>query len=97
LLGGNGERQNIWIVKKILEILNINESLIVHVGDRKGHDKRYAIDFTKSQKELGFFPEKSIEQRLEETVEWYVVNQDWWEPLKPQADVIAQKYLSKRI
>ena len=97
LFGGNGEKQNIWIVKKILELLDKPENLIVHVGDRKGHDLRYAIDFSKAQKELGYEPSKSIDQWLKDTVEWYVNNEDWWKPLKKKADVLAEKYLEKRI
>ncbi|HPQ79612.1 MAG TPA: dTDP-glucose 4,6-dehydratase [Candidatus Dojkabacteria bacterium] len=97
LFGGNGERQNIWIIKKILEYLNKAESLIVHVGDRKGHDVRYAIDNTNSRKELGYSPDKDIEGWLKETVDWYVNNQDWWKPLKPLADKQAEGYLAKRI
>jgi len=97
LFGGDGERHNIWIVKKILEYLKKPESLIVHVGDRKGHDVRYAIDNTKSNKELGYTPEKGIDEWLKDTVDWYVKNQDWWKPLKPKADQQAQRYLSKRL
>jgi len=97
LFGGDGERENIWIVKKILEYLNKPESLIVHVGDRKGHDVRYAIDNSKSEKELGYKPEKSVEDWLKETVQWYVDNKKWWEPLKPVADKQAERYLEKRI
>ncbi|HNW33038.1 MAG TPA: dTDP-glucose 4,6-dehydratase [Candidatus Dojkabacteria bacterium] len=97
LFGGDGERENIWIIKKILEYLNKPESLIVHVGDRKGHDVRYAIDNTKSNKELGYSPDKDIEGWLKETVDWYVKNQDWWKPLKPKADKQAEGYLAKRI
>ncbi|KUK76223.1 MAG: dTDP-glucose 4,6-dehydratase [candidate division WS6 bacterium 34_10] len=97
LFGGNGEKQNIWIVKKILKLLDKPEDLIVHVGDRKGHDLRYAIDFSKAQKELGYEPSKSIDQWLKDTVEWYVNNEEWWKPLKKKADILAEKYLSKRI
>ncbi len=97
LFGGNGEKQNIWIVKKILELLDKPEDLIVHVGDRKGHDLRYAIDFSKAQKELAYEPSKSIDQWLKDTVEWYVNNEDWWKPLKKKADILAEKYLEKRI
>ena len=97
LFGGDGERENIWIIKKILEYLNKPESLIVHVGDRKGHDVRYAIDNSKSNKKFGYSPDKNIEGWLKETVDWYVNNQEWWEPLKPKADIQAQRYLSKRL
>lgn len=97
LFGGNGEKENIWIVKKILELLDKPKDLIVHVGDRKGHDLRYAIDFSKAQKELGYEPSKSIDQWLEDTVNWYVNNEDWWKPLKKKADILAEKYLEKRV
>lgn len=93
LLGGNGERSNVWIVKEILKILDKPESLIQFVGDRKGHDFRYAIDYSKANKELGFNPKKPIEERLIETVDWYKENKDWWIPLKESADIIAENYL----
>ncbi|GAB4284013.1 MAG: dTDP-glucose 4,6-dehydratase [Candidatus Dojkabacteria bacterium] len=96
LLGGNGERENIWIIKKILKMLGKSEDLIVHVGDRKGHDRRYAIDFSKAKKELGFEPLKTLEDRLKETVEWYINNENWWRENKKKADVIAEKYLNAK-
>lgn len=97
ILGGHGEKPNIYIIKEILKLLEKPESLIVHVGDRKGHDKRYAMDFTKAKTELGFEPQKPLEKRLEETVQWYVNNQDWWAPLKAEGDRIAEAYLKNRI
>jgi dTDP-glucose 4,6-dehydratase len=97
LFGGDGERENIWIVKKVLEYLDKPESLIVHVGDRKGHDVRYAIDNSKSEKELGYKPEKSVEEWLKETVQWYVDNEEWWKPLKSVADKQADRYLATRL
>ena len=97
ILGGHGEKPNIYLLKEILKILNKPESLLVHVGDRKGHDKRYAMDYTKANSELGFEPQKSLESRLEETVRWYQDNEDWWTPLKVEADKIAIAYLEKRI
>jgi dTDP-glucose 4,6-dehydratase len=97
ILGGHGEKPNIYIVKEILKLLEKPETLIVYVGDRKGHDKRYAMNFTKAKNELGFEPQKPLEKRLEETVQWYVDNQDWWAPLKEEADRIAEGYLKNRI
>lgn len=94
LLGGNGERENIWIVNKILDILNKPKDLIVHVGDRKGHDKRYSIDYSKAKNELGFEPSDNIDNRLKQTVNWYLENHDWWRDLKNKADIIANKYLN---
>lgn len=97
ILGGHGEKPNIYLLKEILKILKKPESLLVHVGDRKGHDKRYAMDYTKAKTELGFKPQKSLESRLEETVNWYKNNEAWWTPLKDEADKIAAEYLAKRI
>lgn len=97
MLGGNGERENIWIINEILRLLDKPKSLIVHVGDRKGHDPRYAVDFSKAKAELGYTPSKPIEEWIADTVEWYKENRAWWEPLKPAADKIAEKYLSKRL
>ena len=97
LFGGEGEKPNIWIITKILEYLDKPESLIVHVGDRKGHDHRYAIDFSKAQTELGYKQSKPVDEWLKETVQWYTDNKEWWKPLKPEADKQAEAYLSKRL
>ncbi|MCA9382772.1 dTDP-glucose 4,6-dehydratase [Candidatus Dojkabacteria bacterium] len=97
ILGGHGEKTNKWIVSKILELLGKDEGLMVHVGDRKGHDERYAMDFSKAKDELGFAPQKPIEERLKETAEWYKNNQEWWQDSKKVADQIAEKYLANRI
>lgn len=97
ILGGHGEKPNLYIIKKILEILKKPEELIVHVGDRKGHDRRYAMDFTKASTDLGFLPQKKLEERLEETVNWYKENEWHWKETKKEADKIANKYLKQRI
>ena len=97
ILGGDGEKENIWIIKEILKILGKPESLIVYVEDRLGHDERYAMDYTKAKTELGFVPEKNISERLVETVAWYQKNQEWWKNQKPVADKLAEQYLEKRI
>ena len=94
MLGGNGERHNIDVVKEILKILGKPESLIVHVGDRKGHDRRYAADYSKAKKELRFEPEATFDKWLEETVKWYKENEWWWKGNKTEADKIAEKYLA---
>lgn len=81
-VGGYNEIPNIEIVKLICKELNKPESLIVHVEDRKGHDKRYAIDPTKIGRELGWFPETTFEEGLKKTIQWYLKNREWWEKLK---------------
>jgi dTDP-glucose 4,6-dehydratase len=81
-VGGNNERTNIFIVKTILGLLNKPESLITYVKDRLGHDRRYAIDSTKIQNELGWKPKYTFETGIKETVEWYLNNQEWWAKIK---------------
>ena len=81
-IGGNNEKQNIEIVKLILNDLNKPESLIKYVDDRLGHDRRYAIDSSKIQNELGWKPEYTFETGIKETIKWYLDNQNWMEQIK---------------
>ncbi|QIB27588.1 dTDP-glucose 4,6-dehydratase [Caloranaerobacter azorensis] len=81
-VGGNNEKKNIEIVKLILEKLGKPESLIKYVKDRPGHDRRYAIDNTKITTELGWEPSYTFEQGMEETIQWYLDNRDWWEKIR---------------
>lgn len=76
-IGGNCEIKNIEIVKMILDILNKPHSLINYVEDRLGHDRRYAIDASKIKKELGWEPAFKFEEKIKDTIQWYVENQDW--------------------
>ena len=76
-LGGHSERTNLDVVKTILDIMHKPESLITFVEDRKGHDLRYAIDSTKTERELGWDRTYNFEKGLEETVNWYLNNEAW--------------------
>ena len=78
-IGGHNERANIDVVKTILQQLGKGEDLIEYVGDRKGHDRRYAIDPTKIHNELGWLPETKFEDGIKATVQWYLDNRQWWE------------------
>jgi len=80
--GSNNEKKNIEIVKLILSTLDKPESLIKYVKDRAGHDRRYAIDASKTIKELGWKPLISFETGISKTIEWYINNQKWWEEIK---------------
>ncbi|MBU5444363.1 dTDP-glucose 4,6-dehydratase [Paenibacillus sp. MSJ-34] len=77
-VGGNNERTNVQIVKTILQELGKPESLITHVTDRPGHDRRYGIDATKLTTELGWQPKHNFETGIKETIKWYLENQQWW-------------------
>jgi len=81
-LGGDAEMKNIDITKMILKEFGFGREMMEFVKDRKGHDFRYAIDFTKIQKELKWRPSHNFEQGLKETINWYRNNEKWWKPLK---------------
>ena len=78
-IGGHNERANIDVVKTILQQLNKGEELIEYVSDRKGHDRRYAIDPTKIHEELGWLPKTKFEDGIKATTQWYLDNRNWWE------------------
>lgn len=80
-IGGHNERQNIQVVKRILSELGKPESLITYVADRKGHDRRYAIDPAKIYAKLGWLPETSFDDGIRETIKWYLQHKDWWQAI----------------
>jgi dTDP-glucose 4,6-dehydratase len=77
-IGGNNEKENIEIVRLILQTLGKDETLITYVKDRLGHDKRYAIDNKKITSKLGWEPIYTFEQGIEETIKWYLNNLEWY-------------------
>ncbi len=77
-IGASNEMPNIEIIRLILNYLNKPESLIEYVKDRPGHDRRYAIDSTKIQNELGWKPLFTFEDAIEKTIDWYLQNETWW-------------------
>ena len=80
-IGGHNERTNLEVVKAILQHLGKPESLIRFVGDRKGHDLRYAIDPSKIHDELGWLPTTPFDEGIKKTIDWYLENRDWWEKI----------------
>ncbi len=99
-VGGNAERDNLWLVKELCAILDElrpdsphcpHERLIEFVRDRPGHDRRYAIDFSKLQQQLGWTPQEDIHSGLRRTVRWYIDNQAWCDT------VTADKYQQQRL
>ena len=78
-IGGHNERTNLEVVKTILKALDKPESLIKFVTDRPGHDRRYAIDPTKMETELGWKPQYVFDTGMKQTIQWYLDNKEWWE------------------
>ena len=77
-IGGHNERTNLQVVQTILKALDKPESLIKYVKDRPGHDRRYAIDPTKIETELGWKPKYNFDTGIAQTIQWYLDNEDWW-------------------
>lgn len=83
LVGGlDADVSNLEISKMIMAQMDVSEDAIEYVKDRPGHDRRYAIDWTKINKELDWKPSVTLEEGLKRTIEWYKTNQDWWKKLK---------------
>ena len=81
-IGGGRELTNNEITSLILKAMGANESSIEYVEDRKGHDLRYSVDWTKINRELGYEPQVKFEDGINETINWYRENEAWWKPLK---------------
>ena len=90
LIGANGEKSNLNVIKTILRMMGRDENDFEHVNDRPGHDQRYAIDSTKLRTTLGWAPEfTNFEDGLQATIDWYKANKNWW---KPQKAATEDKY-----
>lgn len=92
-VGGNGEKPGIEIVKAILSLMEMGEDNIEYVEDRKGHDRRYAINFDKIKNELGWEPQVTFEEGIKKTVQWFQGNEAWWKAVKSGA---YQEYYQKQ-
>ncbi len=97
-VGGGNERPNIEVTRRVLALLGKPESLIKHIEDPRGeaHDKRYALT-TQKLRDLGWRPERSFEEALEETVHWYVHNEAWWGPIveSPEYQSFVTRYYGR--
>ncbi|MCK5061490.1 dTDP-glucose 4,6-dehydratase [Candidatus Parcubacteria bacterium] len=82
LLGGDNELTNLELTKIILDLMDKDEKMIDYIKDRPGHDLRYATDFSRTRKELGWQPRVKFKDGLKETIDWYKNNQDWWQRVK---------------
>ena len=88
-IGGMDEEvNNLEVAKLILKYMDQPEEKIEFVKDRPGHDRRYAVDWSKAKKELNWEPEHSFEDWLKQTVDWYKENEAWWRPIKEEAEKI---------
>jgi dTDP-glucose 4,6-dehydratase len=81
-IGGGTELTNRELTSLILERFGHGDEMVEPVADRLGHDRRYSVDWTKIQKELGYSPSKTLESNLSEVIDWYRTNEAWWRPLK---------------
>ena len=101
-IGGDNELTNLEVVKTICKEMNKIlptrnneknnfEKLITFTKDRPGHDLRYAIDFSKLNKELGWKPRHNFSEGIQNTIKWYINNKWWWEPLIKDDDIIKRR------
>ncbi|MDI4231397.1 GDP-mannose 4,6-dehydratase, partial [Bradyrhizobium sp. Arg237L] len=99
-VGGRNERTNLHVVETICDLLDEiapraqgarRRDLITFVADRPGHDRRYAIDASKLERDLGWRAEENFESGIAKTVQWYVDEQPWWR------DILARGYQAKRV
>lgn len=92
LVGGmSHDVNNIEVAKLLLQFMNLGEDKIQFVKDRAGHDRRYAVDWSKIQRDLGWEPQHNFEGWLQKTVEWYKNNEAWWRSLKEEAEATYKK------
>ncbi len=96
LVGGlNKDISNLEVVKLILKLMDKDESMIEFVKDRPGHDRRYSVDWSKIEKELGWQPSVDLEEGLKQTIKWYQDHPEWWKPLKErEKDYFKKQYNS---
>jgi dTDP-glucose 4,6-dehydratase len=94
-VAADNERENLDVVHAILDRLGKPHSLIRHVEDRPGHDRRYGVDTTRITKELGWSPRRDWRQTLHDTVDWYVANPGWWQAIR-QRDPRFQEFYDRQ-
>ncbi len=83
-IGGapESEKENVFVTNEILKILNKPPTLVKYVEDRLGHDRRYAVDYSKIKRELGWEPKVGFDAGIRATVQWYIDNEEWWQAIK---------------
>ena len=97
LLGGMyKDVNNLDLVKMIIRLMGKNEDSIEFIKDRPGHDRRYSVDFSETEKELGWKPSVDLEEGLIRTINWFKENESWWRPLKEKNQSYFQKQYQER-
>ena len=86
---------NLELIKMIIKLMNKDESAIAMVKDRPGHDRRYSVDFSETEKALDWRPSVDLETGLRRTIEWYQTNEAWWRPLKEKNQAYFQQQYGK--
>lgn len=86
---------NLEVIGKVLDIMGLDDSMLEFVTDRPGHDRRYAVDWSKAKKELGYEPQASFDEHLAKMITWYRDNEDWWRPLKEKNKAYFEKQYTK--
>lgn len=94
-IGADHERENLDVVHAILERVGKPQTLIRHVEDRPGHDRRYGLDTSRIREEFGWAPRRDWEQTLHDTIDWYIANPDWWRPIR-EADPRFRAYYDRQ-
>jgi len=96
-LGGTSELTNLELTEKILKLMERSEDMIEYLADRPGHDLRYAMDYAKAKKELGWQPVVNFDNGLKKTIEWYKNNRGWWQNIKNGAylEYYKKNYLER--
>lgn len=89
--GMTDDISNLAVAQMIVQYMNVSDDRITFVADRPGHDRRYAVDWSKIEKELGWKPHHTFQEWLKQTIDWYVKNEAWWRPLKDQAEALYAK------
>ena len=81
-IGGGTELTNLELTRRLLAAMGADDSMVERVADRKGHDRRYSLDISKIEEQLGYTPRVPLDQGLADTIEWYRAHPEWWRPLK---------------
>jgi dTDP-glucose 4,6-dehydratase len=92
--GGASERRNLEVVREIVARVGASEEQIEFVTDRPGHDRRYAIDYSLAERELGWGPTRSFEEGLADTVAWYLENREWWRRVQDGAYLESSRMIA---